>query len=368
MTPTTTSRTPLGGVAPPGQPVHQPLVITGDDTLLDPVLTACASVDVQPVVVGDPGAVRRLWASASAVIIGVDQAQGLSRIVLPHRDHVYLVGDQHRNRELCRWSVPLHASVIMVPEGAAGLSSVLASARGGAGRGVVVTLVGGSGGIGTSTVAAGLAWAGARRGLPTLLVDLDPIGGGIDLLVGIEQLDGWRWPRLRSASGHLGDLRGQLPQLEEMDVLSMGRADMSEPGVAAVTAVLESAGHSHRLVVLDLGRELGSASREAVRLSDVTVLLAGTDVRALAAAQQTAGVVRPLARDLRVVVRSGRVPSGVSPAMVAETVEAPLLGTVPDDQRLRVAAEHGDPPGRAARPRWNRSIRELVDRLVTVAA
>lgn len=364
----TSTTTPSSARTGDQQPVAQPLVITGDESLLDPVLAACASADVHPVVVGDPGGVRQLWAAASAVIIGVDQAHGVSRLVLPRRDRVILVGDLHRQVDLCRWSVPLDASVIMVPEGASGLAPVLAGVRGGGDHGVVVTMVGGSGGIGTSTTAAGLAWAGARRGLATLLVDLDPIGGGVDLLIGIEQLDGWRWPRLRSASGQLGDLRGQLPQLEEMDVLSMGRGEVSEPTTDAVTAVLSSAGHSHGLVVLDLGRDLGPSGREAVRLSDVTILLAGTDVRSLAAAQHTADLVRPLARDLRVVARIGRVPGGVSPAVVAESVEAPLLGAVPDDPRLRLAAEHGDPPGRASRPRWNRSIGELLDRLVAVPA
>jgi len=355
-----------GPAVQPDRPA-QPLVITTDDALLDPVLAVCASADVQPTVEGDPAAVRAGWSAASAVIIGVDQAEDLCRIVLPRRDHVYLVGDQPRLAELCRWSVQLHAAVITVPEGAAALSSALATVRSGAGRGVVVTLVGGSGGVGTSTLAAGLAWSAARRGLATLLVDLDPLGGGLDLLVGVEQLDGWRWPRLRSASGHLGDLRGQLPHLEGMDVLAIGRDDESEAGVTAVAAVLSSAGGTHPLVVVDLGRELGVGAREAIRLSDVTLLVTGTDVRSVAAARSTAGLVRPLARDLRLVVRTGAGGAGVSPTVAGEAVEAPVLGVVPQDPRLRLAAEHGDPPGRASRPRWNRSVRELVDRLVQVA-
>lgn len=345
----------------------QPLVITADDGLLDPVLAVCASADVRPVVVADSGAVRQAWPTASVVIIGIDQAASLSRLVLPRRDHVYLVGDQHRHLDLCAWSVPLHASVIMVPDGTGWLSTALADVRGGAGHGLQVTVLGGHGGAGASTLAAGLAWAGAQHGTPTLLVDLDPLGGGVDLLMGIEQVDGWRWPRLRSASGHLGDLRGQLPQLEGMDVLSMARGEACEPSPAAVAAVLASAGHTHPLVVVDLGRELGPTGRESLRQTDVTLLVCGTDVRALAAAGQTADLIRPLARDLRLVVRAGRGSAAVSAALAAETVAVPLIGSIPDEPRLRQSADHGDPPGRASRPRWNRSLHELLDRLAPVA-
>lgn len=344
-------------------PAAQPLVITADDGLLDPVLAVCASADVRPVVVAEPGAVRQSWPTASVVIIGIDLAPSLSQLVLPRRDHVYLVGDQDRQLDLCAWSVPLHASVILVPDGTGWLSTALADVRGGTAHGLQVAVLGGHGGAGASTLAAGLAWTGAQRGRSTLLVDLDPIGGGVDLLIGIEQVDGWRWPRLRSASGHLGDLRGQLPQLEGMDVLSMARGEPCEPSPAAVAAVLASAGHTHPLVVVDLGRELGPTGRETVRQTDLALLVCGTDVRSLAAARQTADLVRPLARDLRLVVRTGRGPSGVSAVMAADTVAVPLIGSIPDDPRLRLAADHGDPPGRASRPRWNRSLRGLLDRL-----
>ena len=44
-----------------------------------------------------------------------------------------------------------------------------------------------------------------------MLIDADPRSGGLDLLLGAERTAGWRWPRLATARGHLGDLTGQLP-------------------------------------------------------------------------------------------------------------------------------------------------------------
>lgn len=338
-------------------------MITSDETVLDHVLAACATADVQPTVVGDPGAVRAVWSVAPVVIVGVDQAAELARLVLPHRDQIFVVGDSAHQTDLCEWSVPLCASVIVLPSGAAWLASVLADAQGTAGKGLVVVLLGGSGGVGASTVAASLAWTAARRGTRAMLVDLDPSGGGIDLLVGAERLEGWRWPRLLGARGHLGDLDGQIPHLDGMDVLAMARDDCDDPPTPdAVAAVLASAGRSHQLVLVDVGRELAPSGREAIRRADVTFVLSGTDVRALAAARQTTQRVRPLARDLRLLVRSARTSLGSSVA--AEAVGLTLFAVVPDDPWLPDAAERGDPPGRGNRPRWNKSCRDLLDRLV----
>jgi Mrp family chromosome partitioning ATPase len=88
--------------------------------------------------------------------------------------------------------------------------------------------MGGSGGVGATTLAAGLAFVAART-QRTMLIDADPRSGGLDLLLGAERTPGWRWPRLATARGHLGDLTGQLPSIDGIDLLSMARGE-SPPG------------------------------------------------------------------------------------------------------------------------------------------
>ena len=60
----------------------------------------------------------------------------------------------------------------------------------------IVAVLGGRGGAGASVLAGGLAVTAARARLRTLLVDADPLGGGLDLVLGWEELDGLRWPAL----------------------------------------------------------------------------------------------------------------------------------------------------------------------------
>jgi secretion/DNA translocation related CpaE-like protein len=210
--------------------------------------------------------------------------------------------------------------------------------------------MGGSGGVGATTLAAGLAFVAART-QRTLLIDADPRSGGLDLLMGAERIPGWRWPRLASARGHLGDLTGQLPSVEDVDLLSMAREE-SLPGcelrAEQMKAVLLSAMRTHAVVVVDLSRTLGSAGAEALRRAELAVLVVRDDVRGVAAGCE---VARQIAGDCSrrgLVVRQGRSRL-LEPRLVASGVDWPLLGSFADDPALLLAAERGDPPARSAR-------------------
>jgi hypothetical protein len=190
----------------------------------------------------------------------------------------------------------------------------------------VVGVVGGCGGVGASTFAAVLA-AVAGPGGRSVLVDLDPVAGGIDVLVGLEDVAGARWSGLLLGGGRLDPLvlvEG-LPRWSSVAVLS---ADMlPEPdAVSQVLAVACRAGP----VVVDLGRWDCPARAAAVRRCAITVLMCGADVRSVTGGR----AVRATLGDypLGVVVSRGR--GGVAPVRrLAELVGAPLLGVLPARRR-----------------------------------
>jgi hypothetical protein len=162
--------------------------------------------------------------------------------------------------------MPLGAAVLVLPDGARWLSSIISGAHSSdAGRVLVCGVVGGSGGVGASTLAAGVASAAARRRRSVALVDVDVAGGGLDLLLRAEEVPGWRWSRLRTARGQIGDLRGKVPSIDGIDLISMGRVGESDVGRDAVTAVIASLGRTHEIVVLDIGRDLGAVARTYCR-------------------------------------------------------------------------------------------------------
>jgi secretion/DNA translocation related CpaE-like protein len=338
-----------------------------DPELLDQVLSVTAVVGVEPLVVSDPSQVRPHWASASMLLLGIDQADRVAAMGLPHRAEVYLVAGGKSSGALAQQlSVRLGAAVIALPANVAWLSEALADVAGtGPVTGSLICVVGSSGGVGASTLAAGLAFVAARASRRTLLIDADSRSGGLDLLLGAERTAGWRWPRLATARGHLGDLTGQLPTVEGVDLLSMARGESTpgwEPRAEQLKSVLLSAMRSHEITVVDLPRALGAVG-EPLRRAKLAVLVVRDDVRGVAAGRE---VVRELEGEcdrLGLVVRRGRSQL-LEPALVATGVGLPLLGSFADEPSLVVAAERGDPPARAARSPLARLSRQLLGDLL----
>ncbi len=354
------ARPAAGRTAPCG---NVPLVITGDLELLDGVLAAAAAAAVEPSVTAEAASIRPAWSSAPMIIVGIDRVRQVRDLTLPRRSEVYVVGDETSQQELWQWSAPLKAAIVALPAGAGLLTAAIADvvARPGDG-GLTVAVVGSSGGVGVSTIAAGLCYVAAAGNMSAMLVDLDPFGGGIDLLVGAESLPGWRWPRLQAAQGHLGELTGHLPRAAGIDVLSASRDSDQVPaelGTDPVRAVLLSASRSHRLTVVDLPRAMTASSREVLHRAQRTLLVVAANIRAIAAAQQIRPQLLSASSDLHVVVRMPRS-GGVDAGTVADAVELPLAGAVGEDSSLDAAADRGEPPGRSARSSIGKLARRLL--------
>ncbi len=217
--------------------------------------------------------------------------------------------------------------------------------------GVVIGVVGARGGAGASTLAA-LVAARASRRTATVLVDLDAPGGGIDVLVGLEQDAGARWPDLAHARGDVDgrDVVALLPRWGRVAVLS---CDRSRPGpVDAATAadVVGAVAAASGCVVVDLGRATVPAAGPVLGRCDRVALVAGRDLRSVAGALALRGAFGDVAVGL--VVR-GPAPGGLGCGELAEAVGVPLLWAGRADRGLPRAAEQGlvpsrGPAGRAA--------------------
>jgi len=358
------------------------LLVSADESLTDLVQAAAAATGAHVQVCARARAAVRGWARAGTVLVGVDAAPAVAGLDLPLRLGVHVVGTNPG--QVLTWSAPLRASGLVLPDQAAMLTTLLdpASSAHDQGRADVLRVVGAGGGLGGSTLAAGLAVRGARRGLATVLVELDPYGGGIDLMFGAEDEPGWRWGDLASARGHLAELRGHLPSVCGVDLIAVGRAtplpvtDDDPPddildGFAddeARRSVLAAARRSYDLVVLDQGSHpepgpgttarRASGPRSGWTGLDRTLLLVAADVRGVLGAQAWLKGSAPGSTHLIVRTGPGR---RLDPALVAQTLHRPLLGTLLHDGRAPECAEAGDPPGRA-RGRRGRALDQLLDR------
>lgn len=329
----------------------RPLAITADDELLDDLIRLAAASGAVLDVSADASASRRLWSSAPLVLVGADLVADLAR-ASPRRRDVIVVSHTIEEQALWEGAVELGAEhVVQLPHAEQWLATRIADALDGASReAVTVGVVGGRGGAGASTLAAALAMTGVRQGCAGFLVDGDPLGGGIELVLGGEDCVGMRWPDFAATEGRVsaGALRSALPNVDELVVLSWDRSDVLAIPPTAMRAVLGAARRGSDLVVVDLPRHLDEATVEALSQCATVLLVVPGEVRSVASAARVARLVAPLAADLRVVVR-GPSPAGLDGRVVADALGLRLAGDLPAEPGLDVMLERGEAPARRGR-------------------
>ena len=241
--------------------------------------------------------------------------------------------------------------VLLLPDGEQWLIDRIADVAEGVGPpALTVGVIGGRGGAGSSTLACALAVTSAREGRRTLLVDADPLGGGLDVLLGGETAEGLRWPAFATSRGRVGGgaLEESLPALHALRVLSWDRGDCVAIAPEAVRAVLAAARRRGGTVVVDLPRRVDEGVAEALAQVDVGLLVVPAELRAVAAAGRVASAVGMVLRDLRAAVRGPYTP-GLDDKEVSRLLGLPLAGEVPVEAGLSAAQERGEPPGGDAR-------------------
>nr|WP_237534617.1 septum site-determining protein Ssd [Streptomyces sp. SID3343] len=338
-------------------------MVTGDPVLLDELLRLCAVAGIEPEVQPDAGASRAAWSKAALVIVGDDVTAGLARCAIPRRPDVVLVGDDLDDGDVWRRAVEAGADhVVFLPDAQDWIVDRLGDVAEGTGPDAhTIAVVGGCGGSGASTLACALAMTAVRKGFATALVDVDPLGGGLDVLLGGEDERGLRWADLAGARGRIdgGALSDALPHLHGLTVLSWDREPPARIPPETMRSVVRAVRRRHGLAVLDVPRHTDPVGEEALRQCDTGLLVVPAEVRALAAATQAVERIRPLLRDVRVVVRQPS-PSGLGSEAVARGLGLPLAGELRPEAGLAAAGERGDPPGQRTRGPLARFCREYL--------
>jgi len=329
--------------------------------LLDGVLRLAAAAGCEMVRVLDPLQARRGWAEAPVVVLDADAALRCGQAGLQRRDNVLIVVRAEPPPQVWQHAVAIGAAhVVSLPDGETWLVRVLAEAAEalttGRRRGAAVAVIGGCGGAGASVFAAALAVTAVRRGERALLVDCDPLGGGLDLVLGAEQVAGLRWPAIDVGGGHVpaAAWHAALPAPPvtgaggELALLSCDRSSQG-PTAAAVAAVLEAGRRAGETVVCDVPRYFTEASAIALGGVDLTLLVVPADVRASAAAARVAAQLADYGGPLRLVIR-GPSPGGIAPDEIARALDVPLLVAMRPEPGLARAVESGRAPGRRRGP------------------
>ncbi|AGL13962.1 septum site-determining protein Ssd [Actinoplanes sp. N902-109] len=346
-----------------------PLLVTGDPDLLDDLVRLAAAGGTELDVAPDPAAARSRWSYAPAVLVGADQAAACLLAGLPRRRRLILAGSAPAIDPAWELAGQLGAEhIALLPEAEPWLVDRFAEAAQPPTAGRAVAVLGGRGGAGASTLAGGLAVTAVGLGLRTLLLDADPLGGGLDLILGWERRAGLRWAAVAESGGDFAApaLLGALPQHGDLVLLSFARDELLAVPVEAMAAALAAARNQRDLTVIDVPRRLDDAATLALQSADQALLIVPAEVRAVAAAARVAAIARLHCADLRVVVR-GPAPGRLKPGMVARSLGLELAGVLRPEHELRRDLEHGSAPAQSGRGPLADLCRELITNLTGAA-
>ncbi len=334
-----------------------PLLVTRDETLLDELLRLGAAAGVVPEVAPDAVAGLAGWAGAPLVLVGADVAAELAALRPARRDGVHVVAWGGFPAELMATALTLGAeNVAELPQSGEWVVEQLTDLGDGRPRRArTLGVLGGSGGAGATVLAAALGQVAAHAG-PAVVLDADPLGPGLDRVLGMEDRTGVRWDELCQTTGRLGAaaFRESLPRRDGLGVLTWyaGRRGVLQP--FAVREVLSAAQRGHDTVVVDLPRWRDPLLEEVVARCDQVLVVARPTVAGLAAASRVA-VGLPSGRT-GLVLRG----PGLDDHQVAQVAELPVLARMGDQRGLLESVDLGLGPVRSRRTPLARIARDLL--------
>ena len=328
---------------PTGSLAARPLVVSTDDPLLDDLLRLLATAGAEPELATGGPALRRAHRQAPLVLVGADALSTAAVRSLPRRPGVVVVSTGELPAADWAAAVEIGAErVAVLPDDESWLlARCTAAVRAPVERGRLVVVGGACGGAGASTVATAVALAAAPG---VVLVDADPWGAGLDLLLGAERADGLRWPDLAGLRGRVaGDaLLAALPEVAGVSVVAASRSSPQPVPQDALAAVVDAARSVGCPVVVDVPRGADGAGPGVVADADLPVLVVPGRLRAATAARLVVEAPDSPWAGALLVVR--QVPGGLVGAEVADLVGRPVLAELGHDRSAVPRGERGEPP------------------------
>jgi secretion/DNA translocation related CpaE-like protein len=324
--------------------------------LLDDLARLAAGAGVQLEVRGDPLGALASWSSAPLVLVGDDLLPELVEVSPPRRSGVVVVCGVPGSATF-RLALEVGAiSVAELPTAQEHLSALLADVEEDPEQGLVLGVIGGAGGAGASTLACALGQIGGLAG-PVLVLDTDPLGAGLDRLMGMDETPGVRWDDLAASAGRLGSrsLREAVPRREGVGVLTWTPGATHQPSLPTLRDVLAAGRRGHSLVVLDLARLAVALSAEMVSRCDLVLVVTPSSVSGVVS---TMRVLAPLAdtSHLRLAPRKGEV--SASELSAATGLRIGL--EVPHQRGLAEAVDLGLGPVHGRRSPLRRAVSEFL--------
>lgn len=207
--------------------------------------------------------------------------------------------------------------------------------------GTIWACISGKGGVGKSTVALTAAIELTRRNYTVALVDADAGVRNLDLMLGVENKIVFDLLDVMEETATLKQATIEIRNHPGLSLISASQTQEQDAFVpGAFEAILKKLRKQYNYVVVDCPTGIGAIVRSAIAMCDEAILVTTPDHVALRDADHMAGILSRTgqAHPCLIVnrVRPALLQSGevYSAKTVAQTLDATLLGEVPEDESV----------------------------------
>jgi len=322
------------------------LLIATDQVLIDEFVKMVAITESPLIVDANPSHVQ----IRGAYRVFVESSQLVEGIV---HNEIVIVSAQSPDVTAWKLAILLEAKAVVGIEGSPDwfLDHLLAPAHNIA---EVITLVPVVGGSGASTLASAMAVESARKGKRVCLVDLDPQGGGIDVVCGAEEITGARWPDLVEVDEISGaDLLRSLPECGGVRILAMRSELITAKKIDQILSALLT---EVDLIYVDSAQDIKTYWQNISDISNQILLVLPTTVRATTVAKR---ILESHAHDKFGLVVRQLPGTGLTPLAIAQTLGISLKAQVVTDTRVVEQIEQGVGLGRVSIGTFSKQVGQL---------
>ncbi len=208
-----------------------------------------------------------------------------------------------------------------------------------------IVIASGKGGVGKSTLTAGLGRAAANAGKRTLLIDCDAGLGSLDILLGCDKDCAFNWMDLYEERCKKED--ALLPVCENLWLLPVPRTlqtDYPEDAVADFIAKTEA---EYDLIFIDAPAGIGAGLRRAAKGADRAIVVATPDSVSVRGAWSVARVLTQNGiKEARLVVnrfdyKAARKRKQFNIDTAIDETAVQLIGVVPEDEKIACSSVTG---------------------------
>lgn len=212
--------------------------------------------------------------------------------------------------------------------------------------GTAIVITSGKGGTGKTSLTGGIASALAQLGRTVLCIDMDIGLRNLDIVLGLSDQALMDFSDVALGKCPLSRAAVQHPDLPGLFLLTAPMSLPADLNKDQIRALIETAKSRYDYVLIDCPAGLGTGFQLAVHAADRALVVATNDATSLRDAQRTVGELEHILQVHLIMNRIQpkllrRLRTTIDDAM--DSAGLPLIGVVPEDSKVILATNLGQP-------------------------